>query len=277
MARPIWKGGISFGLVYIPVTLFSAEQASHLHFHLLDSRNNARIRYQKINEQTGKEVPWEKIVKGYEFEKNNYIIIEESEFEKTASQSPQVVDIQSFVDQKSLPSVYFEKPYYLVPTKQGEKAYVLLREILLHTKKIAISKVLIRTKQYLSVVMPYENSLVLNILRFPEEIREPGEFSMPEAGTKKYKITQKELALAEQLVKTMSGHWDPKEYKDESHEILMKWIEKSIKKRKSVLSPIADKKDLKNKKVNLIDFMTVLKKSIKDKEEQKKCLNPERH
>src|SRR5207302_10301258 len=137
---------------------------------------------------------------------------------KTASQAPQVVDIQSFVDQKSLPSVYFEKPYYLVPTKQGEKAYVLLRETLLHTKKIAISKVLIRTKQYLSVVMPYQNSLVLNLLRFPEEIREPAQFSMPEVGMKTYKITQKELALAEQLVKTMSASWDPKEYKDESHE-----------------------------------------------------------
>lgn len=266
MARPIWKGGISFGLVYIPVTVFSAEQSSDLHFHLLDNRNHARIRYQKINEQTRKEVPWNNIVKGYEFEKNHYVIIEDAEFEKTASQHPQVVDIQSFVDQKSLGSVYFEKPYYLVPSKQGEKAYVLLRETLLRTKKIAIAKVLIKTKEYLSAVIPYQNSLILNILRFPEEIRNSKEFDLPEAGMKSYKITPKEWSLAEQLVKAMSTPWDPKNYKDESHEIMMKWIDAKIKKRKSVTAPTLEKREQKS---NLIDFMTALKKSIEAKESKK--------
>lgn len=268
MARPIWKGGISFGLVYIPVTLFSAEHSSTLPFHLLDKRNHARIRYQRINEQTGKPVPWENIVKGYEFEKDHYILIEESEFEKTASESSQVVDIQSFVDHQSLDSVYFEKPYYLVPSKQGEKPYILLRETLIRTNKVGIAKVLIRTKEYLSVVIPYQNSLVLNLLRFPEEIRKPQEYSIPTSGLKSYKLGPTELKLAEQLVKAMSTSWDPKNYRDESHALLTQWIDAKIKKKKVIASPKTEKKRQDN---HLIDFMTILKKSIAEQATQKRA------
>lgn len=263
--RPIWKGSISFGLVMIPVTIFPSDAHSDLHFHLLDKRNKARIRYERINEKTGKEVPWNQIAKAYEFEKDNYIIIDEQELERTAYENFNTIEIESFVDRKDIEPLYYEKSYYLSPNKQGEKGYALLQKTLEATKKAGIAKVVIRTRQHLAAVLPYQNILILSLLRFPEEIKNYKEFQISEGELRRYKISSKEILMAERLVKSMSSKWNPNEYHDENRELLHKWIEKKIRAKDSVIKE-ENKIKISPKAAKVIDFMTLLKKSIEEKE-----------
>nr|MCH9754794.1 Ku protein [Gammaproteobacteria bacterium] len=157
MARPIWKGYITFGLVNIPVILYPAEKKFDIQFKLIDSRDKARIRYMRINEHTGEEVPWTDIAKGYEYDDNNYWVLKQSDIKAISGEHSKTIDIVTFVNKNSISTMDFEKPYYLVPDKKGEKAYVLLREILKDTKKVGISKVIIHTREYLAALIPYEN------------------------------------------------------------------------------------------------------------------------
>src|SRR3989339_1380560 len=180
MARPIWKGHITFGLVNIPVTLYSAEKRDELHFKLLDSRNKARVHYERVNEETGEEVPWSEVVKAFEYDKGNYVLVEEEDFKRAAPEATQAVEIQDFVDREDVDYVYYDKPYYLMPGKKGEKGYVLLREILRRTGKVGISKVVIRTRQYLDALLAEGDALVLELLRFDQEVRKPEEFDLPQ-------------------------------------------------------------------------------------------------
>lgn len=273
MSRPIWKGSISFGLVTIPVSLYPAEKPSeHQQFHMLDSRNNSRIHYERINDVTGKKVPWDDVVKGFEFEKGNYVIIDEKELQKKEGEQTQTVEIQNFIDQKSLDPLYLDKPYYLVPSKQGEKAYVLLRETLKDLEKIGLSKVLIRTKQYLAAVIPFKNSLLLELMRYPEEVRQPEDMELPKGSIKEFNISKSEMQMAEKLISTMSKKWDPKQYKDESRKILKKWVEDKIHKGKNVQAKDREKEETtpKVKTAKLINFMDLLKKSIEEKEKKEK-------
>lgn len=267
MARPIWKGSISFGLVYIPITLFSAEKGNDLHFHLLDKRNSARIRYERINDKTNKAVPWDQIVKAYEFEKGNYVVVNEQELEKTAYENSQTIEIENFIEAKSLASLYFDKPYYLIPNKQGEKGYYLLHDTLIKTKKIGIARVVIKTRQHLAAIMPYQNTLLLNLLRFSDSLKKSDEFEFPER--KAVKFSPKEADMAQKLVASMSTRWNPDNYHDKNRELLSTWIENKIKKGKSIVS--------KNKTVpksNVVDFMSLLKKSIQEKKLKPKVNNP---
>lgn len=262
MARPIWQGSISFGLAHIPVELYSAvKRAGVLSFKLLDKRDHAKIRYERVNEVSGKPIPWENIAKGYEVEKNRYVILSDQEFKKAHLENSKTVSIEDFVDLSSIPPIYFEKPYYLMPQKQGEKGYVLLRETLKRTKKVGIAKVVIRTKEYLAVLMPFEEALVLNILRFASEVLLPADFKLPKA---RQKLSPKELAIAEQLVASMQAKWNPKKYHDDYHEKLLRWIKAKAKGGKKVKAPTLDKEDdIPHGEV--IDFMSLLKKSIKSK------------
>lgn len=262
MSRPIWKGIISFGLVNIPVTLHSAENRSEsIHFHMLDRRNHARIHYSRINEKTGKVVPWEEIVKAYEFEKENYIIVDEKELEKRAAESSQTVTLENFIDQASLDPAYFEKPYYLMPSKQGEKGYLLLRETLENTQKVGIAKVVIKTRQHLAALMAHKNVLILNLMRFPNELVNLEKLDIAQENLKTIKISAKEIEMAEKLVKQMTVKWNPKKYHDTNRELLKEWIEKKIKRGKAVASP-HPAKTAHGPKGNVIDFMELLKKSI---------------
>jgi DNA end-binding protein Ku len=161
MARPIWNGNISFGLVNIPITLFSAEKKSELHFKLLDKRNRSGIRYERVNEDTGEAVPLDQIVKGYEYDPGDYVLLTDEDFKKAAVEATQSIEIADFVDLSSIEYTYFEKPYYVVPGKKADKGYVLLREVLKRTGKVAISKVVIHSRQYLSALIPQENALIL--------------------------------------------------------------------------------------------------------------------
>jgi DNA end-binding protein Ku len=265
--RPIWKGQISFGLINIPIELFTAEKRKDLQFKLLDKRNKAKIRYERVNEKTGKEVPWDEVVKAYEIKKKGYIVVSEEELKRAAVENTQTFEIEDFVDRSEIESAYYEKPYFLVPTKQGKKGYVLLREVLEKTQKAAIGKVVIRTKQYLAAVLTSGDVLMLNLMRFGDELKSASDFDIPKGSVKEYKITYKEIEMGEQLVASMSVKWNPKKYTDTYHDTLMKYIEKKAKLGKIPLPPKHEEEKAKGGEV--IDFMELLKKSLTKKEPKK--------
>jgi DNA end-binding protein Ku len=265
--RPIWKGQISFGLINIPIELYSAETPTEVKFKLLDKRNKAKIHYQRINDETGKEVPWQDIVKAYEYHKNDYVVLEDEDFKQAAVENSQTFEIADFVASKDVDCSYFEKPYYLVPGKGGQKGYVLLREILKKMQCIAIGKVVIRTRQYLAALLPRGDALMLNTIRFAEEVKDISAFNIPKGTVKDYKISSKEFTMAEKLVAAMMVAWQPEKYHDDYEAALMRWIEK---KAKQGGIPIPPKKPAKlGKKGEVIDFMELLKKSLQAKGTEK--------
>ena len=266
--RPFWRGYITFGLVNIPVTLHSAEKGEQeVHFKLLDKNDLAGIKYVKVNAKTGKEVAWTDIVKGYEYERDNYAILTDEDFAAIAREKLKTIEIEDFIDLDELPFMCFEHPYYLVPDKHGEKGYVLLREVLKETRKVGIAKIVIRTHQYLVAVIPYESAIIVNTLRYPAEIKKPDEMILPDEAISKYKITKKEIDIAEQLVSAMTTKWDPDHYHNEYREDLLKRIKAKIASggKKS----IAHLEEPKIKQSNVVDFMTLLKKSIKENQAKK--------
>lgn len=262
MAKSIWKGDISFGLVTIPVSLVSSEENNDIHFHLLDSKTNSRVRYQRISEETGKEVPWNELVKGYEYEKDRYIIVNEKEFAKASPDLFKTIDIEEFVDIKEIDSMYFTKSYYLIPTSKNTKAYVLLREALKKTNKAGVAKVIIRTKEFLSLILPHEHALLLYLIHYKDEIREESEFELPQKQLKTYKIADKEIKMAVDLIKNMSVKWQPEKYHNEYRETLQKWLDqqkaKEIKAGEKTTHVVANEG-------NVVDFISLLKDSIEKK------------
>lgn len=265
--RALWKGYISFGLVNIPVILYSSDKhQQEIHFKLLDKRNKAGVKYLRINEETGKEVPWQDIVKGYEYEPGNFAILTEDDLNDIARENLKAIEIEDFVNKDELGTMYFEKPYYLLPDKRGEKGYVLLRETLKITHKVGIAHVMIRTHQYLAAVMVEGPAIVINTLRYPQEVKKASEVDVPDEPVNKYKITKKEFDIAKQLVNTMTVKWDPKHYINTYREDLLKLIDEIVAKggKKAV-------KHLEEHKVkgsNVVNFMSLLKKSIKQKQQK---------
>ena len=261
-ARSTWKGAISFGLVHVPVTLYSVEKRFDLHFKLLDSRTKATIRYERVNEETGEEVPWDKIVKGFEYSKNNYVILEEEDFKKAAIEATQTIEIQNFVQKDEIADEYFDKPYILVPQKRAEKGYVLLREILENSKRVGIAKVVIRTREYLAALVPREDALLLVLLRFAQEIRPLSEFDVPKGDVGDYRISDKELELAKQLIDAQTTAWKPESYKDEYREKLMDWIEKKAEAGDvASIEPPGEPEG--ETATNVIDLVELLRESVK--------------
>ena len=264
MTRPIWNGYIAFGLVNIPVVLYSGENKMDINFKLLDSRDKSRIRYVRVNEHTGEEVPWKDIAKGYEYDEDNYVLVKEKDLKEIAGEHSKTIEIENFVDADSLGCMIFDKPYYLVPDKKGDKGYVILRETLFETKKIGIAKVIIHTREYLAALMPYENALVLNLLHYPQEIKKPADFELPDAPLKKYKISSNELKIAKQLVDSMTSKWNPEKYHDKYRENLTHWINKKIHHEKPKIQ--IWQKTLTTSD-NVINFVDLLKKSLRNKKE----------
>jgi len=263
-ARPIWKGAISFGLVHVPVTLYSMEKRVDLHFRLLDSRTKSTIRYERVNEVTGEEVPWDKIVKGYELSKDNFVLLDEEDFKKAAVEATQMIEIEDFVDASSVSYEYMEKPYVLVPQKKAEKGYVLLRDILSEKKRIGIARVVIRTREYLAAVAPYDNALVLVLMRFAQELRPLSEFSLPEGEPASYKISSKEIELASDLIDSQTSAWNPEQYKDEYRDKLLDWIEKKAESDGTINLESPDEEDDGSEVAsNVVDLVELLRKSVK--------------
>jgi DNA end-binding protein Ku len=265
MPRPIWKGSISFGLVNIPITLLPAEKSSDLHFQMIDSRNHARVRYQRVNEVTGEEVPWDEIVKGYEYEEDNYILLSDEDFKRADQEATKTIEIEDFVDFEAIDHTYFDKPYYLVPGKGGEKGYVLLREALRRTGRAGIARVVIRTKEYLTALVPQGDALILELLRYHHALRSLEEFDIPHGDLKNYKVSERELDLAETLVDSMKAEWQPEKYHDEYRDSLMKWIDKKAREGKVEALPEEKEAEEAAEGGKVVDMMALLKKSVEEK------------
>jgi DNA end-binding protein Ku len=264
MARPIWTGTLSFGLLNVPVSLMSGERSVDLHFRMLDNRTNTPVRYERVNAETGEEVPWKEIVKAFEYEKGSYVVLEPEDIKSAASEGREAVEVKAFVDAKSIGPEYFEKPYILVPGKKAEKGYVLLRETLKRTGRIGIARVVIRTREYLSAVMPRDDALVLLLLRYPQELVDVNDYKIPQGAVSEYRISDKEIEMAEALIESMSDEWNPADYKDEFRERLRKVIEKRLKSNGVVTADTEDEDVPENATTNVVDFMALLQKSLSD-------------
>ena len=260
MPRPLWSGHISFGLVNIPVQLHTAEERqASVSFNMLDRRNNARVRNKRVNESTGKEVPYEEIVKGYQLDDGNYVTFTSDDLKELETEASQNIEIEEFVELAEIDRAFFEKPYYLLPGRKGEKGYVLLREALEERGKVGIAKVTIRTRQHLAAVVPEKRALMLYILRYEDEIRKPDQEKLPTESISDYKVTKKELEIAGQLIDTLTEKWEPAKYHDEYRESLLDWIEKKAKSD-SVSAPEGEEE--KTSSTEVIDIMELLKKSM---------------
>jgi DNA end-binding protein Ku len=259
MARSIWKGSITFGLVNIPVGLYTAEEREELSLHLLDKRNMARVRYKRVNEESGKEVPWEDTVRGYEFQEGKYVVLSDEDLQRASPEKTQTIDIQDFVDVDEISPVYFDKPYYLAPDKRGAKSYALLRETLKRTRKIGIATVVIRTKQYLAAVIPQDDVILLNILRYGHELRDTGSLDLPSG---RQGVTDRELDMAERLVQGMVDTWQPERYKDTYFRDLKKMIEKRVEAGQLESAPPPTEEEKRPARSNVVDLMALLKQSV---------------
>ena len=253
--RPIWNGMISFGLVNIPVGVFSATRSERLAFHLLHEKDMGRINNVRVCQVDGKEVPYEDLVKGYEYEKGEYVVLTDEDFEKAAAETSKTISITDFVDVEEIDPMFFETPYYLVPGKSADHAYVILRETLKETQKAGIAKVAFREREHLAAVKPHGRALMLDIMHFPEEITPAGELELP---AEKAKITDKELKLAEQLVESMTAKFDPKKYKDTYRERLEELIEKKLEGK-----TIHVKTTKRKATTNVVDITALLQKSLR--------------
>jgi DNA end-binding protein Ku len=255
--RAIWKGSISFGLVSIPVALQNASRTEELKFRLLRQKDLSPVNYKRVAQVDGKEVPWDQIVKGYEYEKEKYVVLKDEDFKRVDLEATDTIDIVDFVDLAEINPVYFHRPYYLEPQKGGASAYNLLRQVLADTNKAGISKVIIRTRQHLAAVKANGNLLVLELMRFADELVSPGAIKLPEAK----KSSARELAMAATLVKQMSEKWNPKRYTDDYRSALMKLIDK---KRKSGGKELPGTGHEPKRATNVIDLAAVLQQSLAD-------------
>lgn len=251
MARPIWNGTVSFGLLNIPVQLYSGDRSLDLHFRLLDSRDRNPVRYERINSETGEEVPWKEVVKGFEYAKGNYVVIDEEEIRKAAPEATETVEIEAFVE-------------------RAEKGYVLLREVLSKTGKVGIARLVIRTREYLGALMPLEDALIVNLMRFPQELVQPEEFNLPKGNSKSYKVTPREMDMASQLLESMSAKWNPEDYKDEFRARLRKLIDERVARQAGKKPKRARAEPTPPQAAtNVVDFMSLLKRSLEKKGESK--------
>src|SRR5438045_7581590 len=224
MARAIWKGSISFGLVNIPIGVYPATRKEDVKFRLLRKSDLSPVNYKRVAEKDGKEVPWDQIVKGYEYEKGKYIVLKEEDFQRVDLEATQTVDIQDFVDQDEIDPIFFYKPYYLEPQKGGDKAYALLRDSLKDKKKVGIAKVVIKTREYLAGVKPEDGALVLEHRHFADELADAAKLHVP----KNIEVGKRELNMATALIDSMSAKWNPEKYKDDYREALMHVIEETV-------------------------------------------------
>ncbi len=254
--RPIWKGSISFGLVSIPISLFTATRREELKFRMLRGSDLSPINFKRIAQADGKEVPWDKIVKGYEYEKDKFIVIKDEDFARVDVEATQTVDIINFVKLAEINPLLFSKPYYMQAEKGGEKAYILLRDALQESGKIGIAKVVIKERQHLAAIKAQPNGLMLELMRFPDELVPASDFKVPATRT----TNKAEIKMATHLIENMTTKWQPENYHDDYHEALEKLIEKKIESGdKGLPAPKRAKKP-----TNIIDLVSVLQQSIKE-------------
>jgi DNA end-binding protein Ku len=256
MPRALWKGAISFGLIYVPVELNTASKENTLPLHMLDSRDFSPVGYHRVNKKTGKEVDWSHIVKGYEYKKNAFVALADADFKHANVKASETIEIDTFCDVSQIPAMYYEKPYYLAPTKGGEKVYTLLRQALDSTHKVAVATFVMHQRQHLCAISPEGTSLMLLTLRFADEV-------LPASGSKSpAKISAAELNMAKQLVESMEGDFNANKFKDTYRDDLKRRVQEKIKRKEThsleVEEPVSDDRP----KAQVLDLMAALKASL---------------
>ncbi|MHC8339453.1 non-homologous end joining protein Ku [Pseudomonas sp. HLT2-19-2] len=272
MARAIWKGAISFGLVHIPVALVSATSSQGVDFDWLDSRSMDPVGYKRVNKVTGKEVTKEHIVKGVQHEKGRYVVLSEEEIKSAHPLSTQTIDIFSFVDSEQIPLQNIDTPYYLAPDKRGGKVYALLRETLSKTNKVALAHVVLHTRQHLAALMPLESAMVLVMLRWPAEVRSLDTLELGSEVTKP-ELAKGELDMAKRLVEDMSADWKPEDYRDSFEDKIMALVEKKANEGKIEDVETATGEE-ERKTADVIDLTELLKRSLGGKSAGKAAEKP---
>jgi len=259
--RTLWKGAISFGLVYIPVTLHSATAEHRMKFNLLDKRTMNPVGNQQINKATGKTLDKEEVVKGFEYEKDQFVVVSAEEIKAALPRSTQTIEIESFIDAGQIPSTYYNKPYYVAPAAKGNKPYLLLLETLRKTGKVGIAKVVVSTRQHLAALFPAEDGMVLELLRWHDEVRDTAGLPLPNKSDAN--VTAKELKMAEQLVNELADTWNPEQFHDEFREKLEKVVEAKVKagEGEHILKPI-EGEEVKSS-ADIIDLTELLRRSLR--------------
>lgn len=263
MARALWKGAITFGLVHVPVELYPAEERKEFKFSMLDKRDFSPVGYKRYSKESGKEVPWEDIVKGYEYEKDQYVVLSDEDFRRANVKASQTIEIETFVPVGQIAPEFYETPYYLGPTERGKKVYALLRETLQSTQRVAIAHVVIRTTEHLVAVVPMDRVLMLITLRYADELRGIDGIELPAKGLKGAGVSAKELELAKRLVDDMTEDWKPANFKNTYHQDLMRRIQEKIKNGQTREITAADSSEEKEpRSAKVIDLAALLRQSL---------------
>ena len=262
MARALWKGAISFGLVTIPVSLYPAKDArENVAFHMLHRDDLRRVHLKRVDEE-GHEVALPDIVKGYEYERDQYVVGEPAELQKANVEATQSIDIMQFVDAGEIDISYYDTPYYTEPSKAGRRAYALLRETMKHTGKVGVAKIVIRERQHLCAVLADGPVLLAYTLRWPYQLRQPADLDLPSEDLEALAVTEQELNMAEQLVKAMAGEWRPEQYRDTYRDDVLRMIDEKVKGGK-----VTTRKEAKPKEgAEVVDIMALLRRSVEQKQ-----------
>lgn len=257
--RSIWSGSISFGLLQIPVSLYTAESRSEeIHFRMLDKKDLSPIRFKRVNASTGREVEWKDIVKGYEIEPDNFVVLEKGDLEKANVKATQTIDIQDFVPAEDIDRAFFETPYYLIPQKRATKAYVLLRKALEKKQAAAIATFVLRTKEYLCALIPNGDAIMLEILRFGHELKDVEDMPLP-GKRDEGDVSARELQMAEQLIDGMMANWEPTKYRDRYYRDVMKMINEKAKTGVAKARHVESTGTVAN---DVVDLLDLLKRSV---------------
>lgn len=258
--RSIWKGALSFGLVNIPIRMYTASREKEISFVLLHKKDLSEVRYARICKAEDKEVPWSEIVKGYEYEKGDFVVMQDADFEKANLKKTKTIEIISFIEEEDVDSIYFVKPYFLEPDKNAEKVYALLREALKKSKKVGLAKYVLRNREHLAVVKVHDDVIILNELRYQNELVRPEDLQIPPVG----KSTSKEVDMAIQLIDQLTAPFNPKEYKDTYTEEIKQLIKQKAKGR-----PVHPKTE-KQPTTKIHDIMSLLQASLETKKKPQK-------
>lgn len=258
--RALWTGALSFGLIYLPIRLYKASEEHVLSFDLLHKKDLSPIRYARICKADGKEIPYEDIVKGYEYQKGDYVILTEEDFKKVNLAKTKLIEITNFTHESEIDTMLYEKPYYIEPEKQAIKAYTILRESLKQSKKVGITKFVLHNKEHLGVIKPHDNLLVLNQLRFQDEIRLPESLVVPA-----HKVSNKEIEMAKKLIDHLTTHFKPEKFHDTYTDELKEMIEAKMHGKKG-----RKKSEKVQKPSRVEDIMSLLKDSLEQHQPHRK-------
>ena len=261
MPRPLWKGSISFGLVNIPVTLHGAVSPETLRFRQIDRRSKTPVKEKRVSEHTGQEVPWDDVVKGYEYEDGRFVLLEDAELRQANVKATQTIDIVQFARREEIDPLYFETPYYVAPGKGGAKGYALLREALRESDRVGIAKVVVRFRQHVAALMPQGRLLVLELLRYGHEIRGAADLEVPGDALAEVGVGPREVAMAETLVASMEGPWDPMEYHDEYRDAVLQLIDEKVRGG-GERTEAPPEMGVEEEGAEVIDIMALLRRSV---------------